>query len=47
MWMLRIKPRSFQGQVLFLFVLFFETVSVCSPGHPGTYSVVQAGLELK
>ena len=32
----------------FLFVLFCETVSLCnSPGYSGTYSVDQAGLELR
>jgi hypothetical protein len=30
-----------------LLVLFFKTVSLCSPGCPGTHSVDQAGLELR
>ena len=32
--------------VLFLF-FFFLMISHCSPGCPGTHSVVQAGLELR
>jgi hypothetical protein len=34
------------GGVLFLF-LFFETVSLCSSGCPGTHFVDQASLELR
>ena len=30
----------------FLFYFFCDKVSLCSLGHPGTYSVDQAGLEL-
>jgi hypothetical protein len=35
--------------VFFCFVLFFfwDRVSLCSPGCPGTHSVDQAGLELR
>ena len=33
--------------VLFCFVLFRDRVSLCSPGHPGTHSVEQAGLKLR
>jgi hypothetical protein len=35
--------------VIFCFdlICFFETVSLCSPGCPGTHSVDQAGLELR
>jgi hypothetical protein len=32
---------------LFLFLLFRDKVSLCSPGCPGTHSVDQAGLELR
>jgi hypothetical protein len=32
----------------FIFFLFFERgFSLCSPGCPGTYSVDQAGLEIR
>ena len=31
----------------FCLFLFFETVSLCSPGCPGIYSVYQAGLQLR
>jgi hypothetical protein len=31
--------------IIYLFIYwFFETVSLCSPGCPGTHSVDQAGL---
>jgi hypothetical protein len=33
--------------ILFFFFCFFETVSLCSPGCPGTHAVDQAGLELR
>jgi hypothetical protein len=34
--------------LLFFFFNFFrDRVSLCSPGCPGTYSVDQAGLELR
>jgi hypothetical protein len=32
---------------LFLFLFFWDRVSLCSPGCPGTHSVDQAGLELR
>jgi hypothetical protein len=39
---------SFLFVCLFCFVLFFwDRVSLCSPGCPGTHSVDQAGLELR
>jgi hypothetical protein len=31
----------------FFFLVFRDRVSLCSPGCPGTHSVVQAGLELR
>ena len=31
----------------FGFLVFGDKVSLCSPGYPGTYSVEQAGLELR
>ena len=31
---------------VFCFVLFFENISLCSPGCPGTHSVDKAGLNL-
>ena len=34
-------------QLLVLFCLFPDRVSLCSPGCPGTHSVDQAGLELR
>jgi hypothetical protein len=30
-----------------LFLVFRDSVSLCSPGCPGTHSVVRAGLELR
>jgi hypothetical protein len=33
--------------VLFLFFVFWDRVSLCSPGCPGTHFVDQAGLELR
>jgi hypothetical protein len=33
--------------VLFCFVLFWDRVSLCSPGYPGTPFVDQAGLKLR
>jgi hypothetical protein len=32
---------------LFVFMVFRDRVSLCSPGCPGTHSVDQAGLELR
>jgi hypothetical protein len=32
---------------LFVFLVFLDRVSLCSPGCPGTHSVDQAGLELR
>ena len=32
---------------LIFFFLFWDRVSLCSPGYPGTYSVDQAGLKLR
>jgi hypothetical protein len=32
---------------LFLFLVFRDRVSLCSPGCPGTHSADQAGLELR
>jgi hypothetical protein len=32
---------------LFVFGFFRDSVSLCSPGCPGTHSVDQAGLELR
>jgi hypothetical protein len=32
---------------LFIYLVFPDRVSLCSPGCPGTHSVVQAGLELR
>jgi hypothetical protein len=31
----------------FVFLFFQDSVSLCSPGCPGTHFVVQAGLELR
>jgi hypothetical protein len=31
----------------FLFLVFQDRVSLCSPGYPGTHFVDQAGLELR
>jgi hypothetical protein len=31
----------------FLFLIFRDRVSLCSPGYPGTHFVDQAGLELR
>jgi hypothetical protein len=33
--------------ILFYFLVFWDRVSLCSPGCPGTHSVDQAGLELR
>ena len=33
--------------IWFWFLVFGDKVSLCSPGYPGTYSVEQAGLELR
>jgi hypothetical protein len=33
--------------ILFCFLFFWDRVSLCSPGCPGTHSVDQAGLELR
>jgi hypothetical protein len=32
---------------IFIFLVFRDRVSLCSPGCPGTHSVDQAGLELR
>jgi hypothetical protein len=37
----------FGGGGVFICFLFFETVSLCSPGCPRTHSVDQAGLKLR
>ena len=37
---------SYIRPLSFLFVWFFKTVSLCSPGCPRTYSVDQTGLKL-
>jgi hypothetical protein len=33
--------------IIYLFLIFRDRVSLCSPGCPGTHSVDQAGLELR
>jgi hypothetical protein len=33
--------------LFYLFIFFWDRVSLCSPGCPGTHSVDQAGLELR
>jgi hypothetical protein len=38
---------SFVCFVLFCLLVFWDRVSVCSPGCPGTHSVDQAGLKLR
>jgi hypothetical protein len=38
---------SFLSFFLFFFLVFWDRVSLCSPGCPGTHSVDQAGLELR
>jgi hypothetical protein len=43
---LALQEISFVGFFSF-FVFFQDRVSLCSPGYPGTHSVVQAGLELR
>jgi hypothetical protein len=32
---------------MYVFLFFWDRVSLCSPGGPGTHSVDQAGLELR
>jgi hypothetical protein len=45
------KPAAFLFVCLFVFVFLFfvfrDRVSLCSPGYPGTHSVDQASLELR
>jgi hypothetical protein len=40
------KPKHSCVFFICLFFCFFETVSLCSPGCPGTHSVDQTGLEI-
>jgi hypothetical protein len=46
-----IRTRAGYGDIIFCFVLFFvlfwDRISLYSPGCPGTHSVDQAGLELR
>jgi hypothetical protein len=46
-WMWWASSISFHPLELFCFVLFCDTVSLYSPGCPGTQFVDQAGLELR
>jgi hypothetical protein len=39
--------RDFIYLGFFCLFVYFETVSMCSPGCPATHSVDQAGLELR
>ena len=32
---------------IYLFLVFWDSVSLCSPGCPGTHSVDQAGLDVR
>jgi hypothetical protein len=42
-----LKATSLGKQIFFFFLVFWDRVSLCCPGCPGTHSVEQAGLELR
>jgi hypothetical protein len=44
---LHVTKSSLFFSFLFFFFSFWDRVSLCSPGYPGTCSVDQAGLELR
>jgi hypothetical protein len=47
-WGLGNEPRSSErADKFFFFLVFWDRVSLYSPGCPGTHSVDQAGLELR
>jgi hypothetical protein len=43
----KLNYMSPRGPFFFIFLVFRDRVSLCSPGCPGTHSVEQAGLELR